>query len=185
MMPCRVAAPGSSTRNGSHCAFRVCVLATICVARGINTAGRWLDFPAHTQMGNTRKLAPTELLWFVKIWNACVRAVTASFSQAYRPLSAPSRARYIFFPNASAATIILPFAFFNRVLFVCWRVPRFFFFCVYACMRVCVCFSAPTHGRCLKLYCDCFASSRYCGIACLCKECCNRPDAEVLREARR
>lgn len=58
----------------------------------------------------------------------------------------------------------------------------FFFFCV-ICMYAC--FLAPKYGRCLKLYCDCFASSRYCGIACLCKECCNRPDAEVLQEARR
>eukprot|EP00904_Undaria_pinnatifida_P011739 jgi/Undpi1/7696/HiC_scaffold_23.g10169.m1 len=39
--------------------------------------------------------------------------------------------------------------------------------------------------KCLKLYCDCFAGSRFCGTACLCKDCHNRSDQEVLRAARR
>ncbi|CAN0416688.1 unnamed protein product, partial [Ectocarpus sp. 8 AP-2014] len=39
--------------------------------------------------------------------------------------------------------------------------------------------------RCLKLYCDCFAQSRFCGSACLCKQCCNRPGAVVVQAARR
>ncbi|CAM9742936.1 unnamed protein product [Ectocarpus sp. 12 AP-2014] len=39
--------------------------------------------------------------------------------------------------------------------------------------------------RCLKLYCDCFAQSRFCGSSCLCKQCCNRPGAAVVQAARR
>ncbi|CAM9735046.1 unnamed protein product, partial [Discosporangium mesarthrocarpum] len=40
--------------------------------------------------------------------------------------------------------------------------------------------------RCLKLYCDCFSYSRYCGPSCKCSVCFNTPDKEEsLQEARR
>ncbi|CAM9701193.1 unnamed protein product, partial [Hapterophycus canaliculatus] len=39
--------------------------------------------------------------------------------------------------------------------------------------------------RCLKLYCECFARSRFCGPACLCVQCCNRQNEAVLLAARR
>jgi hypothetical protein len=38
------------------------------------------------------------------------------------------------------------------------------------------------NSRCLKLYCECFASGRYCH-ACNCVACCNNQENETFRQA--
>lgn len=38
------------------------------------------------------------------------------------------------------------------------------------------------NSRCLKLYCECFASGRYCD-GCNCVNCCNNKESEQVRQA--
>ncbi|GAQ85983.1 hypothetical protein KFL_002640050 [Klebsormidium nitens] len=38
------------------------------------------------------------------------------------------------------------------------------------------------NSRCLKLYCECFASGHYCGPECNCQGCCNNAENEVTRQ---
>lgn len=38
------------------------------------------------------------------------------------------------------------------------------------------------NSRCLKLYCECFASGRYCD-GCNCVNCCNNKESEMVRQA--
>ncbi len=37
------------------------------------------------------------------------------------------------------------------------------------------------NSRCLKLYCDCFASGEYCGEHCKCINCFNQPSKETIK----
>jgi hypothetical protein len=40
-------------------------------------------------------------------------------------------------------------------------------------------------SKCLKLYCECFASGMVCGIDCGCKDCCNTDDgSDIIQQAK-
>ena len=44
--------------------------------------------------------------------------------------------------------------------------------------KACTC----KNSKCLKLYCECFASGGYCNEACKCRNCCNNKDNESVRQ---
>lgn len=44
--------------------------------------------------------------------------------------------------------------------------------------KTCTC----KNSKCLKLYCECFASGGYCNEACRCRNCCNNKDNESVRQ---